>query len=649
MRKKRTGAYICLALKYLFAMLFPVLTVAVHRMSWRYIIIALAEVCLIALATSLLCRVKMWAGKLFHVLALLIMNIQFAVLYWGSTFISVIMLTNLDSVNALSGKLFVYGLSAAAVVLFSVLPVRAVPAGKKTLLTLGMITAALYAGAAVTGAVKDSPYLAVYTLCRQQLARSRTIAMSSAISEEIGGGTEETLLSREENEFYKETAADYVQKPEGLPENPNVILIFAEGLSQNIIEDSRSIMPNVWALQEASVSFTNYYNHTFATYMGLSGQLYSGYQLENYDVNYLVSIQEVFKSLGYQTSFINTEPQNQEFTAYLANFGFDRLIADESRIDGMADALSDKAAYELLFETAVEQNREEEPFFLAMYSFGTHATLDGVYETFGDGSNALLNRFYDLDTQVGGFLERFRESELAENTVIIFTADHAAYQDADFVTAFLGYERENPSLDRIPLMIYYQGITPESYDAGGRNSLDMTPTVLDFLDMSAPNYFLGDSLFATESASSCDTYFESVGTYYCTEGGEISILSAEQLQVFEELLAKYNAAKLSDELLYEEYEGAVHFYATVSGDGDTILTELYNAGEWDTLNYAVWSEENGQDDLVWFTVPGNGEDYFSYELSLSGFTDQGVYYVHVYGSSEGGEMIFLEETKVNVA
>ncbi|MGN0376951.1 MAG: sulfatase-like hydrolase/transferase [Suilimivivens sp.] len=646
MRKKRICSCICLALKYLFAMLFPILTVTVHKMTWRYVVIALAEVFLIALLTDLLCHMKRWIGYIFNVSALLLMNIQFAVLYWGSTFVSAVMLANLDSVNALSGKIFSYGLSVALILLFTFLPVFPIKGSKKMMGTLWITAGVLYAGIIFTGIIEYSPYRAVYMLCQQQMARSR--AVSSAVSDVAGTMAGDTQSSHEENEFYADTVADYFQKPEGISEKPNVILIFAEGMSQNIIEDPRNIMPNVSALQDASISFANYYNHTFATYMGLSGQLYSGYQLENYDVNYLVSIQDIFKSVGYHTSFINTEPKNKEFSDYLANFGFDELLSDESRIDGMADALSDKAAYEMLFETALEQNEDGEPFFLAMYSFGTHATLDGVFEEFEDGSNALLNRFYDLDVQIGTFMERFNESKLSENTIIVFTSDHATYQDADYVTAFPEYERDNPSLDRIPLLIYYKGITPESYDVNGRNSLDMAPTVLDFLDISAPNYFLGDSLFALDSESSYDVYYESVGTYYCTAGGEINILSAEQLQEFQKQLAKYNAVKLSDDLFYEEYEKAAHVYANVNDDQTAIIAELYNADAWDTISYAVWSEEDGQDDLSWTVVPGNHENYFSYEIDLTAYDTIGVYYVHVYGSMDGEEMTFIGETKVYV-
>ena len=139
-----------------------------------------------------------------------------------------------------------------------------------------------------------------------------------------------------------------------------------------------------------------------------------------------------------------------------------------------------------------------------------------------------------------------------------------------------------------------------------------------------------------------------MGTYYCTAGGEINILSSEQLQEFQKQLAKYNSVKLSDDLIYKEYEESQHFYATVKEDQSAILTELYNADTWDTFSYAVWSEEDGQDDLSWTVVSGNHENYFSYELDLGGYDTSGVYYVHVYGNMDDEDMTFIGEAKVYV-
>lgn len=361
-----------------------------HGMDWRFLLIACAEILAIAILTNLLCGVQYWLGYVFNVLALLILNAQFVVLYWGNTFTSMVMLANLDSIHALSGKFLVYGGSAALVFVFSLLPVRHLSIGKGGTLAGLLVLAAVYGASAVSGALNCSPYYALYELCRQKIAMDRAMEEANALADG-------------ENEFYRSEVGDYIEKPAGLPELPNVILVFVEGFSQNIVEDPRNITPNIRALEGQAVSFNNYFNHTFATYMGLSGQLYSGYQHDTYDVNNLVSIQDVFRSYGYQTTFINTEPRNVEFSDYLADFDFDDVITDEERLDGPISTLSDKSAFELLLETALEQNEEGVPFFLSMYSFGTHASLNGIYEQYGDGSDPLLNKFYDLDTQAGAF------------------------------------------------------------------------------------------------------------------------------------------------------------------------------------------------------------------------------------------------------
>lgn len=70
------------------------------------------------------------------------------------------------------------------------------------------------------------------------------------------------------DEFYSEMVSDYIKKPGDLSDSPNVILVSVEGLSQNIIDDDRDIMPNLRDLQKRSISFEQYFNHAFATYMG---------------------------------------------------------------------------------------------------------------------------------------------------------------------------------------------------------------------------------------------------------------------------------------------------------------------------------------------------------------------------------------------
>ena len=257
-------------------MLFPILAVVMHKMTWRYIVVALAEVLLIAFFTNLLCHVKSWLGYIFNALALLLMNVQFGVLYWGSTFVSAVMLANLDSVNAISGKFFVYGLTVAMVLLFSFLPVCLIPSNKKIAFGLGSVTAILYISIILTGMIEYSPYRAVYVLYQQtQRSRMADKAVNDVMSNMAYGAEGNTQRSYEKNEFYSDSVSDYIKKPVGIPENPNVILIFVEGMSQNLIDDPRNIMPNVSALQDNACGFTIISTIHLAPNWGFGGLFYA--------------------------------------------------------------------------------------------------------------------------------------------------------------------------------------------------------------------------------------------------------------------------------------------------------------------------------------------------------------------------------------
>lgn len=634
-RRENTKFLLCMMLKYAYTFVFVIVTTLTHGRSARYVAIIAAELILIAIITNELCRLRIGVAYLFNTLACCVINVQYAVLYWGNTFISAAMIDNLDSIRALSGKALVYIGTAILAIGFAALPVCRIKVDELEMTGALMCCLFLWGGAISTNAMPHSPFYALYELWEQHVAWNDLL-------KEVDGSIDGA------DEFYSEVVADYIKKPGDLSDSPNVILVFVEGLSQNIIDDERDIMPNLRDLQNRSISFEQYFNHTFATYAGLSGQLYSGYQHSNYDVNTLVSLQGVFSYYGYQTGFINTEPHNQIFTDYLTRFNFDSVVTDEKRVDGLADALSDRSAYELLLNTALQMHSgEESPFFLAMYTMGTHASFDGVYEAYGDGSKTILNRFYDADAQIGKFVEMFENSPLSEDTLVIFTADHATYADADFEDAFPDYEREVAGLDRIPLIFYYHNVSAESYDAGGRNSINMAPTVLDFLDMSVPNYFLGASLFGPKRESLWDATYESLGMIYRTDAGTIKYPEKEWRQQFELSITKYFALKVSDELLFDEYHDNAHLYAELNEDGTAINTELHGAEDWDMFSYAVWSIPKGQDDLKWFAVEGTGENVINYAINLMGYFTEGNYNIDVYAVEEG-DLVFVAGTGLNV-
>lgn len=533
-RGKRTY-YMLTILKYFFSVVLTFATVyKIGRAD--YLMAGILELFCIFVLSNLLLHIKV-IGQVVNSLLLFLYNAQMAVLMFANSYITMVMLTNLDSVKALSGKAGIYIPAVLIVILFSVMPIKKIDFDKVSNCLLVIFSVGLWIGFCLIFGESFSP---LYGYCDLAIQQYQSIKLQKTIKESVANAEDEMILA----EFYHMEIEDYREKDATLVEQPNVILIFTEGLSQSVISDEREIMPNYKKWQKESLNFENYYNHTFATYRGLSSQLYSGYQLEDYDVNTLPSLQSVLSNEGYDTIFINSEPNNKEFSTYLSNFGFDELLGDKnSECNGASNTISDKDVYEMLFDTAEEHQTTGKPFFLATYTFGTHTSLDSTDQVFEDGTNSELNKFYDVDYQFGRFMEKFENSTLADNTIIIMTADHATYQDDSFSESFPDYEREATPMDKIPLFIYHKGIEAENIDVNGRNTICLTPTILDYLDISVPNCFVGTSLFFGGSGSVCETSFTDAHIIYTTKDNQINDMKKEEEKEFMQIVQNYYILK----------------------------------------------------------------------------------------------------------
>ena len=165
-------------------------------------------------------------------------------------------------------------------------------------------------------------------------------------------------------------------------------------------------------------------------------------------------------------------------------------------LDGCySDIVSDRTMYETILKKANEYNENGDKFFLSMYTYGTHVNLDGV-ET--KGENKLINKFSDLDKAFGDFMKEFEKSPIYDNTIIVFTTDHATYSDLEFNETFSNYEKKIQSIDRIPLFIYHKNVKAQNINVDERTTINLAPTILDYLDISDENYFIGESLFSGE-------------------------------------------------------------------------------------------------------------------------------------------------------
>ncbi len=355
-----------------------------------------------------------------------------------------------------------------------------------------------------------------------------------------------TLNARFERESVFLDEAAYNDILASAPAKPNILVLFVEGMSARLMEsyggEHAGLTPNLDSLFKESLVADNYYNHTAATLRGLRGQMTSsfvaasengpdglgvgpidGLKAKDSD-NTLVSLTDILNRAGYDTAFLSPHPSYMNINELLRGIGFSRVVtgSDVAAAKGLPDiSVTDKQLLGYLPDLLQSM---KSPFFIGVYNFGTHLFEDSPDVKYGDRRSVVLNRFHNFDTQFGEFIRRFRESPLSKNTILIVTSDHATFPAPEF----LAVEDATPNVfvDRIPLMIYWDGVRHLNLDMKGRNSLAFAPTVLNIVGLkNERNFFLGCSIFQDECLPS--NHVSKIDEhYFFTEFGNVTHHSA---------------------------------------------------------------------------------------------------------------------------
>lgn len=489
-------------LKTLFSLGLIVASLIINR-GRAVFLYGLIELLIIVVLSQKLLQKNVILGNIFNDIFILILNSQFIVHIVSKTFITVIMIDNLGQINNIIDVVKSFLFFIILIIIFTFLPIKGINKDniKNTiimkafsfLLSFQLLSLLLFGELVLSYAnyYHNSP---LYSFEHSVYDSIRLPSKGKKLKEDAS--------IEDKNTFYREDIPSGNVKYQGKNNKPNIVVIFTEGLSKNVIDDERNITPNLKQFQDKSICFDNYYNHTFATFRGIIGQLYSGYQFCDFDKNNLVSIQSLLDDVGYNTSVIGSEPTNTNCINYFKMLGFNKsLLSGKSEING---CVSDKTSYEFLFKHINEQYNTKQPFFSCLYTVGTHAYFDPKDQIYGDGSNVELNKFYNMDYYFGKFIKEFNNSPASDNTIIVFTSDHASFAENYYAQAFPNYNRKYINCDTIPLMIYYKGCKSQRINAECRNSIDFAPTILDFINYNnmkntkVKNYFLGNSLLQSD-------------------------------------------------------------------------------------------------------------------------------------------------------
>jgi hypothetical protein len=77
-------------------------------------------------------------------------------------------------------------------------------------------------------------------------------------------------------------------------------------------------------------------------------------------------------------------------------------------------------------------------------------------------------------------------------------------------------------------------------------------------------------------------------------------------------------------------------------------TNVYRVPGIAKLQYAVWGNANGQNDLIWYTANPAGNGSYRLDVNVSNHKEAGAYNVHAYATLTNGTSVFIASASVNV-
>ncbi|MNB79802.1 Lipoteichoic acid synthase 1 [compost metagenome] len=359
----------------------------------------------------------------------------------------------------------------------------------------------------------------------------------------------------------------------GVAKQNSLLMIQSEALQAFVVNLKildQEVTPNINKFIKDSLYFDNFYDQTYsgrtsdAEFMALnslyplpSGSVYTIYGDNTFDAlpqilnNYGYS---TLSAHGYRASFWNRKKVH-------SNMGFQNSYFEEDlKLDeqiGMG--LSDKT----FFIQSVDKIKQlRQPYFAFLISLSNHYPFNAVIPSqfkmnLGDLEGTMLgdylNSVHYADYAFGQLIEKLKEENMLDNTVIALYGDHDSGIDFSEIKKVLSDQEVSQTeilYDKVPFVIHADNIAGSVIHTN-TGHLDITPTLLDLLGIvHSNNVFMGGSVFSKNSPVIFrngnyigTNYYSENGVCYsqgsAQECGEFSSQVDEQLSISDRIL-KYN-------------------------------------------------------------------------------------------------------------
>lgn len=289
---------------------------------------------------------------------------------------------------------------------------------------------------------------------------------------------------------------------------PNIIFIVLESFGNALIAplggDSLTT-PNLNRFIREGVVFTNFFasgNRTDkavpAILNGYPAQPANSIMKEPEKTQGLPGIIKTFNGLGYSSSFwYGGEINFANFNSFVINSGFGQIVT--------MDNFSPELKYSswgipdhVLFGALMDSLRSvREPFIKVVLTLSSHEPFDVPMEPVFEGNDEMTrfrNSVYYSDKSLGTFLDKAKDTEWWEKTLIILVADHCRRNSNEVLV----YDEE---IFRIPMVWLGGALAVRNLKVEKTGSqVDIPLTILHQLDLEG-NYPFGKDLLSEKSSS----------------------------------------------------------------------------------------------------------------------------------------------------
>ena len=299
-------------------------------------------------------------------------------------------------------------------------------------------------------------------------------------------------------------------------QTPNIILILLEGCGGEFTEigGRKDVTPHLNQLANEGVYFTNCYGNSWRTDRG-TVCAWSGYpSFPSMSVMKIPSksrtMPNIAKTLkeerGYNTFYLYGGDINfTNMRSYLIAGGFEQLMWKEDYTSqeqktaqwGVCDEITFKSLFDL-------SQSQKSPFLIGFSTLSSHAPWDVPIRKFDD---EILNAMYYLDQCLGDFIERFRQTKVWDNTLVILLPDHGIpYKDID---------ERHPLMNHIPMIWVGGAVKAPRRIEQVCNQTDLPATLLGQLGLNHDDF-----TFSRDVLSKSYTQPFAINTY--TEGFSVN-------------------------------------------------------------------------------------------------------------------------------